>query len=287
MLRRIEPTCVICYGKPFDEMEGNVLYISYEETNNFEPHKAMCDWLPSNLTYCKGGGAASNGAHFPKNDSQIKHIFRKKDNHFPDTPENRALLEQLANDESKYIGTDAKGVRWYVQQNPDGSQLWVTVRDDVIQNGGLNPAPRSWDDETGLNTPRKKEERKNMEYTFKAKRVENTMKGTLQGRAFMAMYDLLDGVYSQFPYKNLAVVLSDTSPYTWADGMPADLAAWDDYCEFYREMESAYSSEFDVAYYTCMKFLRQYEEEWDYPIPYAMEAFTREKYWEYYHNSKK
>ncbi len=126
-----------------------------------------------------------------------------------------------------------------------------------------------------------------MEYTFKAKRVENTMNGTLQGKAFMAMYNLLDGVYSQFPYKNLAVVLSDTSPYTWEDGMPADLATWDDYCEFYREMENAYSSEFDAAYYTCMKFLRQYEEEWDYPIPYAMEAFTREKYWEYYYNQEK
>ncbi len=281
----MEPECIICYGKPFEEMEGNVLYISYEETNNFQPKKAMHDWLPD-LTYCKGGGAAFGSAKLPKNGSQIKHIFRKKENHFPDTPENRELLEQLANDESKYVGTDAKGVRWYVQQNPDGSQLWVTVRDEIIQNGGLNPAPRSWDNETGLNTPRSKGEKNTMEYTIKVKRMENTMNGTLQGKAFMAMYHLLNGIYSKFPYKNLAVVLSDTSPYIWADGMPADMASWEEFSEFYQEAKAAYSTEFDAAYYTCIRFLRQYEEEWDYPIPYAMEAFTREKYWEYYYEKE-
>lgn len=31
LLRRIEPTNIICYGKPFDEMEGNIIYASYEE----------------------------------------------------------------------------------------------------------------------------------------------------------------------------------------------------------------------------------------------------------------
>ncbi len=122
-----------------------------------------------------------------------------------------------------------------------------------------------------------------MEYTIKVKRMENTMNGTTQGKAFMAMYHLLDGVYSRFPYKNLAVVLSDTSPYIWADGMPADPAAWDDFCEFYNEARDAYSAEFDAAYYTCLRFLKQYDEEWGYPIPYAMEEFTRDKYWEFYY----
>ncbi len=278
MLRRIEPTCVVCYGKPFDEMEGNVLYISYEETNNFEPRKAMYDWLPKNLTYCKGGGVASNGARFPKNDSQIKHIFRKKDNHFQDTPENRALLKQLANDESKYIGTDENGNRWYAQVNPDGSQLWVTVRNDIIQNGGLNPTQHTWDDETGLNTPRRKGE------TYK---MDNAQKDTLQGKAFLAMYSLLKSVYSTHPYGNLAVVMGDINPYIWKDCMSGDPASWDEFCEFFKDSKDAYSTEFDAAYYTCIKYLRQYEEEWDYPIPYAMEAFTREKYWEYYYNQEK
>lgn len=37
LLRRIEPTHVICYGKPFDEMEGNVIYVSYVETITMAP----------------------------------------------------------------------------------------------------------------------------------------------------------------------------------------------------------------------------------------------------------
>lgn len=41
LLRRIEPSAVICYGKPFDEMEGNIIHVSYEETNNYSPKKSM------------------------------------------------------------------------------------------------------------------------------------------------------------------------------------------------------------------------------------------------------
>ena len=102
-------------------------------------------------------------------------------------------------------------------------------------------------------------------------------------KAFMAMYYLLDSVYSRFPYNNLGVVLSDICPFTFKDGMSADPAAWDDFCEYYKEAEGAYSSEIDVGYFTALRFLRVYEEEWDFPIPYAMEEFTSEKYREYYY----
>ncbi len=281
MMRRLEPSAVICYGKPFEEMDGNVLCVSYEETNHYSKQAFPYDWMPA-LTYIKGGGAASNGARLPSNDSQIKHIFRKKENHFPDTKENRSRLEHLANDESKYIGTDAKGVRWYVQNLPDGSQLWAAVREGIIQNGGLNPMRRSWDDRTGLNVPRRKGEIENMGSLMKDKCTEDTVEGTLQGKAFMAMFELLDSIYSRKPYKNLAVVLSDISPNTWADGMSADMACWEEICEFYDDLKNTYDSEFELAYQTCLRFLRQYEEEWDYPIPYAMEEFTCEKYREYY-----
>ncbi len=33
MLRRIKPEAIICYSKPFEEMEGNVIPIDYAETN--------------------------------------------------------------------------------------------------------------------------------------------------------------------------------------------------------------------------------------------------------------
>ncbi len=113
------------------------------------------------------------------------------------------------------------------------------------------------------------------------------MKKTPQYRIFITMYNLLNKIYMQHPDENLIVVLNDLNPHIWTDRMPADPATWEDICDFYEEAKNTCDTEFDAAYYTCMKFLRQYEEEWDYPIPYAMEAFTREKYWEYYYNSEK
>lgn len=37
MLRVIEPTNIICYGKPFKNMDGSILYIPYEEYHNHKP----------------------------------------------------------------------------------------------------------------------------------------------------------------------------------------------------------------------------------------------------------
>lgn len=155
LLRRIEPTNIICYGKPFDEMEGNIIYISYGETNNYQPKAAMYDCGPWDLTYCKGGGMAGGSVRFPQNDSQTKHIFRKKDGHIDDTPDNRALLESVANNENNYMGTDKYGNRWYSQMIENVGQVWVRVRDGIINNGGINNPPRDWNDETGLNNPLK------------------------------------------------------------------------------------------------------------------------------------
>ena len=36
MRRRIKPEKVICYGKPFDEMKGDIIEVDYAETNNLE-----------------------------------------------------------------------------------------------------------------------------------------------------------------------------------------------------------------------------------------------------------
>ena len=277
MLRRIEPSNIICYGKPFDEMEGDIVYISYEETNNYGSKAYRDEWIaqipqiPKDLIYEKGGGHAGGGNRFPAHDSQIKHIFRKKNGHTADTPENRELLLRVCNDESNYMGTDQNGNRWYVQILSDGRQVWVTTRDGIIQNAGINNVALPWHEDTGLNRPRNKGAERNME-------------NTPCRRAFLSMYYLLDSVYSQFPYKNLAVVLGDINPTLFKGSMSADPAAWEDFCEYYQETESESGSEFKAGYDAAIRFLRVYEEEWGYPIPYAMEAFTTEKYREYYFN---
>lgn len=107
------------------------------------------------------------------------------------------------------------------------------------------------------------------------------MENTPQRKAFLATFCLLDNLYSRFPYKNLGVVLGDMDPYIFKDGMSADPAAWADFSKYYEEAKESYSTEFDIAYYTSIRFLRVYEEEWDFPIPYAMKEFTPETYRKY------
>lgn len=141
MLKRIRPEAVICYGKPFEEMKGRIIEIDYAKTNGFFSEKGMGSVFGKNL--------------MPKNDSQIKHLFRKKEGHLQDTPENRALLLRVANDPKNYIGTDANGVRWYAELLADGRQVWVSVRNGIIQNGGINSQLHPWDPITGLNHPKK------------------------------------------------------------------------------------------------------------------------------------
>lgn len=92
----------------------------------------------------------------PPNDSQLKHILRVDVGHLPDTPENRKLLVDLANDSSKYLGKDKWGNSWNARINEDGTQDWVVYRGNVIREGGKNLTPKPWNPETGLNFNPKK-----------------------------------------------------------------------------------------------------------------------------------
>lgn len=88
----------------------------------------------------------------PESDSQIKHIFRNAKGHLEDTPENRKLLLDLANNTEYHAGKDSRGNEWHFKNLDDGSQIWVSIRNGVIQNGGINNPPHSWDDRSGLST---------------------------------------------------------------------------------------------------------------------------------------
>lgn len=86
----------------------------------------------------------------PVKDAQLKHIFRDRPGHFSDTPQNRKLLEELANDLSAHAGKDIRGNDWNIRDLDDGSQIWVQSQNGIIQNGGINRPPRAWDEYTGL-----------------------------------------------------------------------------------------------------------------------------------------
>ena len=86
----------------------------------------------------------------PKNDAQLKHIFREDEGHLPDTPENRKMISDLANDMHYYVAKDKYGNDWHIRNNPDGTQDWVRHQNMVINEGGRNTTPISWNPETGL-----------------------------------------------------------------------------------------------------------------------------------------
>ena len=51
----------------------------------------------------------------PEKESQIKHIFRDTKGHLKDTPRNRRIIEELAQDNSHFCGTDKYGNKWNVK----------------------------------------------------------------------------------------------------------------------------------------------------------------------------
>ena len=87
----------------------------------------------------------------PKNDSQLKHIFRDEEGHLKDTPENRKILLDLANDTKYHAGKDKWGCDWNVRLNENGTQDYTRTYKNVISDGGQNEQPLPWNEQTGLN----------------------------------------------------------------------------------------------------------------------------------------
>ena len=79
-------------------------------------------------------------ARLPKNESQIRHIFRDDKGHLMDNIQNRNLLISLSKDKDAFLGIDNRGNEWYAKKIGT-KQLWVVVRNGIIQNGGLNDKP--------------------------------------------------------------------------------------------------------------------------------------------------
>ena len=88
-------------------------------------------------------------AKLPSNDSQLKHILRSSEGHLVDNANNRKKLEKLTEDEKNYLGTDSQGKRWYAKQTAEG-QLWASVYNGIISDGGINKKPISYIPGRGL-----------------------------------------------------------------------------------------------------------------------------------------
>jgi len=86
-------------------------------------------------------------------EKRVKHLFRNKEGHLPDTQKNRELLESVATDSQTVLGNDVHGNTWAARIQEDGSQVWIQSRNGKIINAGLNKVPRSYNPETGLSSP--------------------------------------------------------------------------------------------------------------------------------------
>ena len=102
-----------------------------------------------------GGGDRLVGhtvARFPEQRAQMMHMFRNAPGHIADTPANRQLLLNTANNARNFVDIDRFGSRVYTQMLANGNQVWVYVRNGVIQDGGVNlvGAVRPWIEGFGL-----------------------------------------------------------------------------------------------------------------------------------------
>jgi RHS repeat-associated protein len=86
-------------------------------------------------------------------ESRADKIFGNREGHLPDTPTNRKLLEDLANDSNARLGQDKFGNTWSGRTQSDGTQVWTQTRNGEVINGGVNASPRTFSPETGLSSP--------------------------------------------------------------------------------------------------------------------------------------
>ncbi|GER88987.1 hypothetical protein KDW_31490 [Dictyobacter vulcani] len=84
-------------------------------------------------------------------DKYAGHIFRDADGHLlNDTVENRKMFEDATNDAANYLGPDARGNEWYAKIIEGGKQVWVSARNNVIRNAGVNDIPHIYNPVSGL-----------------------------------------------------------------------------------------------------------------------------------------
>lgn len=84
---------------------------------------------------------------FEKN---AEHMFCDREGHMKDTLENRKLLLDLVNDKQNFLGRDQHGNACYGKNLPNGKQVWASVWNKTIRNGGLNKVPHTFNSKTGL-----------------------------------------------------------------------------------------------------------------------------------------
>gem|GEM_PF-1113347 len=111
--------------------------------------------LRLNFLYSSSSGDDDDGGNrIDENPDRLRHMFRDAEGHFTaDTPENRQLIERVANNPTNRLGTDGFGNSWFAETQMNGNQIWVKVRGNRIVEAGINTTPRTFNSATGLTAP--------------------------------------------------------------------------------------------------------------------------------------
>lgn len=88
----------------------------------------------------------------PEKESQTAHIFRGGEGHYSWSKKNALTLSNLINDDNNLVlENDKYGNSWYARIDSNGKQIWGSVHNNVLSEGGINDIPRIVDSDTGLN----------------------------------------------------------------------------------------------------------------------------------------
>jgi hypothetical protein len=139
-------------AEPFvAEMEGEKIKTGVGEINPTVNWAEVEEIAKHNSTFKAQVAADAPELEVEFLEDKLPHIFDTREGHLPDTPEDRALLLEVASDPKNYFSKpDKHGNTWCEKFLEDGTQVWASLRNNKIRNGGLNLVPIKWNPETGL-----------------------------------------------------------------------------------------------------------------------------------------
>lgn len=71
-------------------------------------------------------------SNFALTEKRAIKIFGPRKGHIIDTPENRKILLDVANDPKSIKGFDKHSLGWHSRELPNGDQIWVQTRNGQI-----------------------------------------------------------------------------------------------------------------------------------------------------------
>lgn len=83
-------------------------------------------------------------------DKREEALESKRNEAIQQTAENEQLLIDISNNSEIFLAVDSRGNSWFAKTLDNGKQAWTSVRNNKIQNGGINNTPRTFNDRSGL-----------------------------------------------------------------------------------------------------------------------------------------